>query len=288
MVEYKGVDTGNSWENMQVVHWKRGVTSLPDPATLGYTRGWMTRAWFFGHSLDRFPASETKGTPSKTLVVPEVEFDDNGWKALGMPDERFAVMLSGVLPIYKTGYYDFYTSSDDGSHLYIDGLMVVNNGGLHGTIKKRGSMLLSHGFHSVLVDFFENGGGAYLDLSYKGADTDGVEMPIDCFVPPGAPGAPPPPALTGNGPLAGVALKEPPAGANGPEMPLGKRGRNMKCSQFANQADRKSKKKQMQMMAQCMSQDCEQVCSFLKGRCLQSEATSCGRVSGLPSAAYVI
>lgn len=219
----------------------------------------MTRAWFFNHALSRFPASETKRAPNKELVVPEVQFDDNSWKQLGMPDNRFAVMLSGVLGIYKTGYYDFWTKSDDGSHLYIDGIMVVNNGGLHGPAKKRGSMLLSHGYHTIMVDFFENGGGAYLDLTYKGADTDGEEQPIDAFVPPGAPGAPPPPPLTGGGPLAGVALQTAQAGANGPEMPISKRGRNAKCSQFANQADRKTQTKQMQMMAQCMSQDCEQV-----------------------------
>jgi hypothetical protein len=259
VVQWKGADTANNWEAMQVVHWKRGQTALPDPGTLGYTRGWMTRIWWFNHDVDRFPVSETNRNPNKVVVVPEVKFDDQGWKDLGVPDERFAVMLSGMIAIYETGYYDFYTSSDDGSHLYIDGLMVVDNGGLHGTTKKRGNMLLSHGFHSVMVDFFENSGGAYLDLSYKGADTDGVEIPIDAFVPPGAPGAPPAPPLTGDGPLAQVTLQSPPAGNNGEEMPLGMRGRNMKCSQFANQAQRKSKFEQLKLMANCMNQDCEQV-----------------------------
>ena len=28
-------------------------------------------------------------------------------------------------------------------------------------------MRLTHGFHYIMVDFFENGGGAHLDITYK-------------------------------------------------------------------------------------------------------------------------
>ena len=59
------------------------------------------------------------------------------------------------------------------THTHTSGVPVVSNGGLHGPVKKRGSMRLNHGFHFVTVQFFENGGGAMLKLSYKGPDTDG-------------------------------------------------------------------------------------------------------------------
>ena len=101
--------------------------------------------------------------------------------------------------------------------------------------------------------------GAYLHLSYKGADTDGEEWPIEAFVPPGTPGAPPPPPMVGNAPLGQVDL-HPKTGGAGPDMPAGKSGRNSYCSQFANQAQLKTKKAQLQLMAKCMGQDCVQVC----------------------------
>ena len=116
----------------------------------------MVRVWWFDHGLSKFPASSTKEKPNQVLTVPEVMLDDAGWAKLGAPHDRFAAMLSGLLMIYEAGYYDFWTNSDDGSHVYIDGLMAVNNGGLHGPVKTRGTMHLSHGFHSIMVDFFKN------------------------------------------------------------------------------------------------------------------------------------
>jgi hypothetical protein len=56
---------------------------------------------------------------------------------------------------------------DDGSNMYVDGVPVVNNGGLHGPIKKRGSIRLSRGFHFLMVDFFDGVYGATLDITYS-------------------------------------------------------------------------------------------------------------------------
>jgi hypothetical protein len=51
--------------------------------------------------------------------------------------------------------------------MYVDGIPVVLNGGAHAPTKKRGSIRLSHGFHFLMVDFFEGGGGALLDITYS-------------------------------------------------------------------------------------------------------------------------
>ena len=56
---------------------------------------------------------------------------------------------------------------DNGSNMYVDGVPVVLNGGAHGPIKKRGSIRLSRGFHFLMVDFFDGGGGALLDITYS-------------------------------------------------------------------------------------------------------------------------
>jgi hypothetical protein len=73
---------------------------------------------------------------------------------------------------------------DDGSNMYVDGIPVVLNGGAHGPVKKRGSIRLSHGFHFVMVDFFDGGHGALLDITYSGPDTDNKEQAVGCFTPP--------------------------------------------------------------------------------------------------------
>ena len=56
---------------------------------------------------------------------------------------------------------------DDGSNMYVNGIPVVLNGGPHAPVNKRGSIRLSHGLHFLMVDFFDGGGGALLDITYS-------------------------------------------------------------------------------------------------------------------------
>lgn len=49
--------------------------------------------------------------------------------------------------------------------------MVVDNGGLHGARRRKGSRGLAVGYHMVKADWFENGGGANMVAKYKGPDT---------------------------------------------------------------------------------------------------------------------
>jgi len=131
VAEYKGPDTNGVFQNVEVLHFQRQQNNLPDPATLGMSRGWLMRLWFFNHGLSSFPAVDQNNV-QKTLIVPEVKFDNEKWKTVGAPDDRFASVVTGMLPVYQSGSYEFWTASDDGSHLYIDGVPVVMNGGLHG------------------------------------------------------------------------------------------------------------------------------------------------------------
>lgn len=69
------------------------------------------------------------------------------------------------------GIWTFYTESDDGSRLYIDGSLVVDNGGLHGMEERSGAVQLRAGEHEIKIDFFENGGGAGCKASWEGPGT---------------------------------------------------------------------------------------------------------------------
>lgn len=52
--------------------------------------------------------------------------------------------------------------------MWVDGRVVVNNDGLHGARTRHGRRHLRRGWHRVRVDMFENGGGAYLAVSWHG------------------------------------------------------------------------------------------------------------------------
>ncbi|MGD8501940.1 MAG: PA14 domain-containing protein, partial [Phycisphaerales bacterium] len=64
--------------------------------------------------------------------------------------------------------YTFYTTSDDGSQLFIDGAMVVDNDGTHGMVEQSGTVSLSAGLHDIVVTMFELGGGEGLDVEWEG------------------------------------------------------------------------------------------------------------------------
>jgi cytochrome c2 len=83
-------------------------------------------------------------------------------------DERFGLRFEGFLRIDREGDYTFTLHSDDGSRLSIDGRVVVNHGGVHAPASKSGRAKLTPGWHAVVVDYFEQGGGEELSVHYEG------------------------------------------------------------------------------------------------------------------------
>ncbi len=82
-------------------------------------------------------------------------------------NDYFAFDFFGFIYIDNPGTYRFYTSSDDGSQLFIDGQRVVNNDGRHGNVEKFGDITLTQGAHFITVKFFEASGGQNLSVSWR-------------------------------------------------------------------------------------------------------------------------
>ncbi|MBC8040941.1 MAG: PQQ-dependent sugar dehydrogenase [Opitutaceae bacterium] len=82
--------------------------------------------------------------------------------------DHYALRFTGDLPITDAGAYTFYTQSDDGSKVYVNGTLVVDHDGLHGNTEKSGTITLAAGTHTVRVDYLEANGGEALQVSYSG------------------------------------------------------------------------------------------------------------------------
>jgi hypothetical protein len=104
----------------------------------------------------------TKLTPIKTGIVNN--FDISSHKSA----DHFAFKFDGYIDIPSDGTYHFYTKSDDGSKLYIDGATIVNNDGGHSLQEKSGSITLKKGKHAITVTFFDIIGSESLIVSYDG------------------------------------------------------------------------------------------------------------------------
>jgi mono/diheme cytochrome c family protein len=79
----------------------------------------------------------------------------------------YALRFEGFLQIARAGQYTFYLNSDDGSKLYLDGKLVVNNDGEHAPQERSGRTRLTSGPHKIIVDFAQLGGGAELRVEYR-------------------------------------------------------------------------------------------------------------------------
>lgn len=108
--------------------------------------------------------------------------------------DNFALIFTGYIKIPTSGDYRFYTTSDDGSKLFINGQQVVNNDGAHGARERSGLINLTAGVHAIMVKFFENGGGERLEVRWQGPGIVKQLIPdsalSDNFVFPAAPAAP--------------------------------------------------------------------------------------------------
>jgi len=83
--------------------------------------------------------------------------------------EHFAFRFRALLTVTTTETYTFRTTSDDGSKLFIDGTLVVNNDGLHDTTTVSGDISLTPNNYIIEVQFFEKTGGDNLTVEWETA-----------------------------------------------------------------------------------------------------------------------
>ncbi len=132
----------------------------PLPASITEELDHGLAAYYYEGDWDSLP-DFNEISPLKSIKV------DNFTLEPRMHDDYYGFSFEGIIEITETGVYDFYTDSDDGSELYIDDTLVVDNDGLHGLKEKGDNIPLSKGFHKIKVNYFEKGGGDVLKVYYK-------------------------------------------------------------------------------------------------------------------------
>jgi len=94
------------------------------------------------------------------------------------PQENFSVTWSGWIRIDKAGEYSFATLSDDGSSLFIDNAVVVDNGGFHAPKKVSGKVFLTQGMHSIIINCFQGEGTYKLKVVWTEPGRTETEIPL--------------------------------------------------------------------------------------------------------------
>lgn len=131
---------------------------------------------FYDEKLEKLP-DFTKMKPVKTGYT--TEFSHKEVIVDGIQTDQVAVVYQSYLEIDEKGKYTFFVNSDDGSKLYVNNQLIVDNDGDHGVLEKSGSLNLKKGKHLIRVEFFNGGGGFHLDAKYEGENTLKQIIPIN-------------------------------------------------------------------------------------------------------------
>jgi len=117
-------------------------------------------------------------------------------------EDNYGLRFSGYISIATAGTYTFYTNSDDGSRLYVNGELVVDNDGLHGAVEKSGTQFLGAGKAKIVVDYIETTGGQLLEVSYAGPGIAKQIIPVSVLSQPDTDPPTPNPAMFATAPYA--------------------------------------------------------------------------------------
>lgn len=151
-------DVGKSYKTQYVQQGPKPDVPLQSP-TQGLHIEYTSKAY---HTVDDFDFDEDKS--ARGMTVSSFEVPD---KIGQMP--TFGLIFSGYIKVPADGVYTFYTSTDDGSKLYVAGQLVVDNDKPHSEIEKTTAQVaLQAGYHPIRLKFFELGGGFALHVFYVG------------------------------------------------------------------------------------------------------------------------
>lgn len=101
-------------------------------------------------------------------------------------DDRFKLnwgaRFSGLIDVPWSGNWSFYLDSDDGSELWIDGVSVVQNHGMHGMRETNGWVNLSEGLHDLRVEFYQGNGPHGLRMSWSFSNLSKTVIPASVLL----------------------------------------------------------------------------------------------------------
>jgi glucose/arabinose dehydrogenase len=144
--------------------------SAPVPPGRALLPGLRAEFFDFTKTLRKLPSLRARAADvTRTDTIIDYTPTGSPWPGL---DARFsatyATRHTGYLQAPVTGRYTLDLSSSDGSKLWLDGRVLINNDGLHPMRTRARTIRLAAGPHALRVDYFDNTDPAGLVLSWSG------------------------------------------------------------------------------------------------------------------------
>jgi len=126
------------------------------------------------------------GAPILTRIDPVIDFNYGGGSPASgvVPVDNFCISWSGRLQPRFSEPYTLFVRSDDGTRLLIDGVLVVSNWNDQGATERSATVILdSSRTHDIVVQYYENSGGAEVQLSWQSASQPKQVIPAQYLLP---------------------------------------------------------------------------------------------------------
>jgi hypothetical protein len=180
-------------------YWRVDEVNLagPDPClwkgdtwtfrTVGAAGGLLGLYYHWDDGIDRGTNAIGPDNPFQIFVLSRIDPSINFQWGGGSPDpnvnvDKFSARWVGHVECPVDANYTFYTNTDDGTRLFIDGVMLptVNPGGAvpdnswinMGPREYFDSIVLSAGLHDIEMQYYEDGGGAVAELRWSSIPTN--------------------------------------------------------------------------------------------------------------------
>ncbi len=100
-----------------------------------------------------------------------------GLSELPVPKVNFALDFTTYIKIDQPGTYKFFINSNDGSRLFIDGKLLIDNDGEHSPKQLEKSIYLKPGQIPLQIKYFQSGGTTTLSCSFQGPGIERQKLP---------------------------------------------------------------------------------------------------------------
>lgn len=114
-----------------------------------------------------------EGAPTLQRIDPEIDFNwGNESPDDLISDDFFTARWSGFVRPLLTEDYTFYTISDDGVRLWVDNQLIIDQWVVQAPTEWSGTIALEAGVnYPILIEFFEQQGGAFMQLFWANPKT---------------------------------------------------------------------------------------------------------------------
>lgn len=102
-----------------------------------------------------------------TEINKKIHFEKTKMSKIAGYSEKYSIIWEGFLFVPKDSGYFFSINSDDGSWVYVDDSLLIDNGDRHGPIRQTKKIFLPRGNHKIKIKYFDAGGYGLIEFYVK-------------------------------------------------------------------------------------------------------------------------